>query len=377
MRLLFIVQGEGRGHLTQALVARSLLEAAGHAVTCVLTGSVRRRRLPPYFVEKIGAPVRRYASPGFYTGRDHRSIRRLGTLVENIARVPAFGAALGEIHRAIESARPDLVLTFYEPMAGVYHLLYRPRMPFVAVSHQYMFEHPDYSFAPGARIDRTAMALFTRLTALGAAWKLALSLYSAKDLPEARLSVLPPLLRRDLLVINAIERAREDFFLLYLLNRGYADQVVAWHEAHPHVRLECFWDHPEAEKVIHHDDTLSFHRLDDTKFLDLMGRCSGMACTAGFEAVCEALYLGKPILAVPVAGHYEQQCNAREVEMLGAGLRSDRFDLNPLIDFTPQYDAPVESFRDWVDQAPGRVVGVLETVAAGGLPAVEAAVGRG
>ena len=68
------------------------------------------------------------------------------------------------------------------------------------------------------------------------------------------------------------------------------------------------------------DETLSFHSLNDEKFLDLMASCSGLVCTAGFESVCEAIYLGKPVILVPMKGHFEQYCNARDAERIGAGI---------------------------------------------------------
>ena len=43
-----------------------------------------------------------------------------------------------------------------------------------------------------------------------------------------------------------------------------------------------------------------------------MADCSAMASTAGFESVCEAMCLGKPVMMVPVEGHFEQYCNARD-----------------------------------------------------------------
>ena len=42
-----------------------------------------------------------------------------------------------------------------------------------------------------------------------------------------------------------------------------------------------------------------------------MGRCRGVVCTAGFESVSEAMWLGKPVCMAPTPGHYEQRCNAR------------------------------------------------------------------
>ena len=45
---------------------------------------------------------------------------------------------------------------------------------------------------------------------------------------------------------------------------------------------------------------LTFHKLHGEKFLRLMASSRGVACTAGFESVSEAAYLGKPLLMVPV-----------------------------------------------------------------------------
>lgn len=43
-----------------------------------------------------------------------------------------------------------------------------------------------------------------------------------------------------------------------------------------------------------------------------MAGCKAYASTAGFESVCEAMYLGKPILMVPA--HIEQDCNAYDAK---------------------------------------------------------------
>lgn len=41
MKVIFIVQGEGRGHLTQAITLERLLRRSGHEVTAVLVVSPR------------------------------------------------------------------------------------------------------------------------------------------------------------------------------------------------------------------------------------------------------------------------------------------------------------------------------------------------
>lgn len=66
-----------------------------------------------------------------------------------------------------------------------------------------------------------------------------------------------------------------------------------------------------------------------------MAGCKAYASTAGFESVCEAMYLGKPILMVPA--HIEQDCNAYDAEKSGAGIISSDFNLQQLLEFAKDY----------------------------------------
>lgn len=54
MKVLFIVQGEGRGHLTQAITLEEILRRNGHEVVEVLVGKSNTRRLPGFFNRSIG-----------------------------------------------------------------------------------------------------------------------------------------------------------------------------------------------------------------------------------------------------------------------------------------------------------------------------------
>ena len=58
MRVLFVVQGEGRGHLTQAISMEKLLRGNGHEVVEVLVGKSESRRLPGFFIRSIQAPIK-------------------------------------------------------------------------------------------------------------------------------------------------------------------------------------------------------------------------------------------------------------------------------------------------------------------------------
>ena len=53
MKYLFIIQGEGRGHLTQAISLSSILRKNGHEVVGALVGKTKDRVIPKFFYDKI------------------------------------------------------------------------------------------------------------------------------------------------------------------------------------------------------------------------------------------------------------------------------------------------------------------------------------
>lgn len=361
LRCLFIVQGEGRGHLTQALALQAVLQRAGHTVAGVIVGQNRERRLPPFVRQQMAAPVHRVPSPTFVADAARRGIRLGATVWNGLRHLRRLPKRLDPLEALLRHYRPDVVVNFFEPLAGLLYGLRAPGPPMVSIAHQYMFLHSAYTFPPGWPISRRAAQGFARLTAWGATRRIALALDPAPDEPAHRLTVLPPLLR------PAVFDARvetEPFLLVYLLNRGYIDEVRRWHARHPQVRIHGFVDRPGAPPVERLGKTLTLHQLDGARFLSMMARCQGLACTAGFESVAEARYFGKPVQVVPVAGHFEQHCNAWRIERTGIGRWTARFDLDPLVRAVHERPGPDAAFRDRVRRGRRRIVEVMEEAAA-------------
>ncbi|MEM6646465.1 MAG: glycosyltransferase family protein [Bacteroidota bacterium] len=371
MRCLFIIQGEGRGHMTQALALRDLLVARGHTVAAALLGRNSQRTVPPFFREDIGVPIRTFQSPNFVADGANKGIQLLPTVRHNLRHASAYRASLDVIDQAVADHRPDLLVNFYEPLGGLYHIVRKPGVPMVSIGHQYMFFHPTYPFPTDQRMQRWGAQQFTKLTSLGASARLALSFYRADSLPDRNLVVVPPILRKAL--FEQPLNVEEDFVLVYLLNAGYADDIMRWSAQQPDVTLHCFWDNPQHDEVYQHSASLTFHQLSGVKFLDKMARCRAVVCTAGFESVSEAMYLGKPVLMVPVAGHFEQQCNAIDAQHQHAGLYSPTFDLDRLHDLSPRHTDHVQRFRDWVHEGEPRFIETLERIATAHRVAAQAA----
>lgn len=357
MKVLFVIQGEGRGHLTQALAMAGMLRRNGHEIAEVLVGKSNFRTLPAFFSDGIKAPVKRFLSPNFLPSPSNRRVALLRSVWHNLFSLPEYMESIRFINRRIKESGADLVVNFYELLTGMAYLFYRQSVPQVCVAHQYLFLHPDFVFPEGkGEAGLFFLRLFTRLTSLGATERLALSFAPMRDVALRKIRVVPPLLRPEVLSCKA---KSGDYIHGYMLNAGFSKDVMSWHRQNPDIPLHFFWDKADAGDEYRVDDRLTFHKINDSKFLSMLAGCRGYATTAGFESVCEAMYLGKPVLMVPA--HIEQDCNACDAVRHGAGIVAEEFDLSRLSEFAGRY-VPNTAFRRWVDGCGNAVMAVLEEV---------------
>jgi hypothetical protein len=64
---------------------------------------------------------------------------------------------------------------------------------------------------------------------------------------------------------------------------------------------------------------------------------------------------------IPVGGHFEQFCNARDAVRSGAGIYDTEFKIDRLLDYIPEYK-PSENYRRWIKGVEYDVLGVIDKV---------------
>jgi len=351
--MMFCVLGEGRGHMTQAMAVKEIAETGGHQVVAVTLGVSAHRPMPEYFASAMKIPVRQLPTLEFKY-KNSRAVSNTATLLAALGNLPKYLGPVRQLDEVVRESQPDVILNFFEPIAALYALTRRRRPPVLAIGHQFMFQHPDYIRTPQLW-KQLSLRIYTWL--LGArATKLALSLYPVPDLPVKRIIVAPPILRKQLFSLTP--NPNGDFVLVYLLNHGYADQIITWSEKNPRTRLHCFYDKPGAPAEFQHSPALTFHRLDGEKFLKMMAECRHVVCTAGFESVSEAAWLGKPVFLVPVENHVEQQVNAIDAQHFGLGIADKSFNLDRLAELPDRL--PTEKFRAWMQCGPQKLFQAIE-----------------
>ncbi|MCS6822933.1 MAG: glycosyltransferase [Cytophagaceae bacterium] len=352
-KFFFIVQGEGRGHMTQAISLYEMLTNAGHNVCAVMVGKSKRRVIPDFFYKKINTEIILFESPNFVTDKKSKAIKIGATIWNNLLRGAVFIKNLSVIDKEIKKHNPDVVINFYDLLAGMYFWFYHPKPEYVCVGHQYLLLHPDFQFPKKRSVEKFLVKLNTRITQKRASKLLALSFREFPHYTKQNIYVVPPLLRKE--VLNIVPQ-NKNFILGYMVNSGYGEDMIQWHEKNKHVVFHIFWDNKDVQDEYKPHENITFHHLNDKKFLEYMANCTAYVSTAGFESICEAMYLGKPVMMVPIKGQYEQLCNAHDAAQAGAGIMSDDFNINKLIDYLPSHKTDYSEFKKWVMQAKEKIL---------------------
>ncbi len=346
-RVVFIVQGEGRGHLTQAIAMAELLRESSYEVVACMIGRAHDMDIPAVIDGEIDCPLIPFRSPNLIYSKRTGALNIKRTVTNAIMHFGRYFNNINRIQDIVIAYRADVIINFYDVLGGLYNLfINQNRIPFVAVAHQYYMMHRDFVHPSGQPISRWLLQLNSRITSAKAIRRLGLSFSPESSDGRRRITVVPPLLRRSAIASDQ-PSVDEGFILAYCTQESMERELVRLGQELQRP-IHCYSNRIATREQEYVADGIHFHQVNGQRFLDHMRRCSMIVSTAGFESVCEAFYRGKPALLMPLPNHYEQLCNAIDAERVGAGQRLAIYG-STMQDV--QYDESSVAFKSWIAEA--------------------------
>ena len=304
MRILYGVNGEGMGHATRSrVVIDSLL--AEHDVRVVASGAAfayLKDRLPR--VDEV-------LGPSF--AMEEGEIQRWATVVQNVRNASKGipDTVHNWVHMVDETWRPEVVITDFEPLTGVYART--TRTPMIAVDNVNMLDrcHHDAEIIGPERQDFTLARAVVRSMVPGAVEYLVLSFFEA---PIARggTTLVPPIVRPE---IEAAAGERGEHLVVY--SSGDPALIEALKASGVPCRVYGMRGGPDHDEM---DGNLDHRPRSNEGFVEDLRTARGVIAGGGFSLLSEAVYLGKPVLSMPLHGQFEQLLNARYLEREGFGI---------------------------------------------------------
>ena len=331
MRILYGVNGEGMGHATRSeVVIGSLL--GEHDVRVMASGAAFR-----YLESRLGH-VSEIFGPSF--AMEQGEIRRWASVTHTMAA--ARRELPGSVKRwlgAVSEWRPDVVVTDFEPLAGIYART--AKVPLVCVDNIHMIDRcrHDAEILHGAREDYRIARAVTKAM-VPTAGDYVITTFFRPPLERGRTVLVPPIVRP---AIVAAEPVRGDHVLVY---SGGSDALIdALRESGVACRVYGMRDGPEVGTT---DGAIEFRPRSVDGFLEDLVSARGVVTGGGFSLLSEAVYLGKPVLSVPLRGQFEQLMNARYLEREGFGMCAPAIDAATLSTFLDRLDGYHERLEGYM-----------------------------
>lgn len=314
MRIAYGVMGYGRGHAMRVMAVLPALMRK-HEVT-IFAGEDAYEALSSKF-PSVRIPLVRY----HYNAQGQLSAGRTAThniepLWDLIKRGPGSQAVERELHER----RIDLVISDSEPWT--HQAARRLGIPRIGFDHigviPFCKPHFPRELVPLGIRD----ALVYRLL-MGEPDRILISSFYPAIPRQPTTHVVGPVLR------DRVLRARPVYgnYLLAYFNKGR-------HQYRPSLDRAL---RAIPKKVIVYgtprrglDGNLDFRAPDDAQFVKDLAHCQAVISTAGNQLLSEAIYLRKPILALPEDA-FEQRLNASMIERMGVGEGASLRHLRPLV----------------------------------------------
>ncbi len=337
MNYLFIIQGEGRGHLSQAIAFKEKLEEQGDHLKAVYMGQSSYRKIPPYAETSLGIRPVPFKSPNFLRTKDRKGIKPIASVFFNLILTPLFIAEIFKLRKQIRKTDFDIVVNFYDMLGGLASWVSFSGKQKITVSHHYYLTSGNFTFPENFRLQKLLLRIHNRLCSLASTEIQGLSFVPGEN--NERLKIQPPLLRKK---IRSLKTLNKGFVLVYLLNEGFLDEISNLAKKYTGTMFKVFCSDPNDKTK--DSDNIELRALDENDFLSDLSTCSALITTAGFESQCEAAYLGKPVFTLPCKNHFEQLCNALDGQR--AGVSKDLGEFNG-IESLSQPDKT--DFQKWCD----------------------------
>ncbi len=331
MKILYGVTGEGLGHAMRSRVVHAILRAAGHEILVAASGRAVA------YLERYGQRV--VPIDGFKLQYRDGELRRARTLGSTLRQAPAaLRRNLAAFSEHVDPFAPDLAITDFDSFAHAYAK--RRGLPVVSVDHHHVITRCAHPASIRARLSGRGLLTrgVVRAKIPGCAFYIASSFYQ----PPVR-----PRYARDTRVIGPILRPE-------LLDRAPAEgrHVLVYQTSSENRRVgPVLASAPDVPFVVYGlgkdeaDGNVRYRSFDEARFLDDLASARAVITNGGHTVMAEALYLGKPLLSVPIRHQGEQEMNAAYLEAMGSGVCARRLDARALA-----------GFLAWVGSDAGRAV---------------------
>lgn len=349
MKILYGVVGEGMGHAMRSRVVLEHLVAQGHELTIMASGRAKD------FLASRFSGVK--GIHGFHLVMEENRVRKGKTLWSNVlaglAGVPQNIAAYFEL---IRDFKPQMVISDFESWTYFYGQTHR--LPILSIDNMQIISRctlPKEVVEVDEAAFRIAKTFVRSKLPYCTAYYVTTFFRPPVRKPNTRL--FPPILRPEILAAKKLAR-RGDHVLVYQTQEGN-DSLARTLAA---TGLECrVYGMRRGIKEEQVEGNLRFRPFSEGGFIEDLATSRAVIAGGGFTLMGEAVFLHKPMLAVPIERQFEQILNAKYLEVEGFGAYAPSLDDPRTVhDFLARVPACEEKLAAYAQADNAEILGAVD-----------------
>lgn len=303
MKILYGVPGEGLGHATRSKVVIGHLLAQGHEVRVVSSSRA-------YTMLAAAFPGRVHEIRGFHLAYNGLEVSKLRTVVLTLRTAPEdLRVNFARYRELLGDFEPEVVVSDFESFSFLFAKM--RRLPIVSIDNMQVISRAKLNVAvPKAERENFRVAKSIVRAKLPHSRHYFVTTFFELPLAKQRTTLVPPIIRPEILAaaptkgqhVLVYQSATTQQNLVPLLQQLPDRQFRVYgfnkQESHGNVQLCAF---------------------SEAAFIADLASARAVVTNGGFSLISEAVFLHKPICAIPIPAQFEQWLNAAEVQQMGYG----------------------------------------------------------
>ena len=298
-RIIYSVCGEGMGH---AIRGRVLLNHLTKNNEVHIFASDRAYDyLAAHFdhVYKIG---------GFNTVYEDNTVQNTKTFIKGMKDLPGdLKKSLRLMYSVAKAIKPQIIISDFEFYSNLLSKVLR--VPLISLDNMHVLTQAELDVPRKFRTDRIAAESVVRSFIQMPTFYLITSYFYPPLKNSNKTKYFPPVLRDAIMELEPYN----------------GEHVLVYQTSDSNERLMDILKEFDDEFIVYgfhrdeRDENLLFKSFNEDEFFTDLSQARAVISNGGFTLISEALYLGKPVLSVPVKKQFEQTLNAIYLEKLGYG----------------------------------------------------------
>lgn len=312
-RILYSVCGEGMGHAIRSKVILDHITKNNEVY--IFAHDRAYQYLSPKF-DNV------YEISGFNTVYEDNKVRYSKVVIQSMKTLPGdLKNNLRLMYSVAKAVKPQIIISDFEVYSNLLAKILR--LPLISLDNTHVITQAELDVPRKYRTDRMAAESVVRSYIQRPTRYLITSYYYPPLKNTKKTRYFPPILREEIMDQKPHE----------------GEHILVYQTSDSNLRLMEILKGLDDEFVVYGfhrdgvDANIQYKSFNEDEFFKDLSNARAVITNGGFTLITEALYLGKPVLSVPVRKQFEQILNAIYMERLGYGEFHEELEIEDIEKF--------------------------------------------